>query len=133
MNTTLFTESEFQTVKNVLIHDFTVTYNKCGNIKVRFEREPNSYHGYDGRLTSPFWVLYKYEDGKFLWRRHDGLGYSYPLNMVGRKTLNYTERPHNHTFFDYRPYTISMSYFDSFEEAMNYFVKYLKKYKGITV
>lgn len=123
MNKTLFTESEFQTVKNTLINNFVVTYNKCGNIRVEFARIP----------TSAFWVLYKYEDGKFLWRHHDGWGYSYPLNMIGRKTLNYTERPHNHTFFAYRPYTISMSYFDSFEDAMTYFVKYLKKYKGVTV
>jgi len=134
MNKTLFTNDEIATLTKVLGNKLQVSINKAGNVKVVNNAEPKtkrycfSGHG--------FWTLYKHADGTFLWRRHDGTGYCYPLNMKGRKFKGTVSRVRNeHTgkieYWGYKPYSIDMSVFNTFEEAMNYFVKYLKKYRNI--
>lgn len=115
MKKTFFTDSEIATLIKVLGNKLQVSVNKAGNIKVVNNAEPG------------FWTLYKYADGTFLWRRHNGTGDCYPLNMKGRKVVH-------HPYDDYyRPYNVSMSIFNTFDEALKYFVNYLEKYKGIKI
>lgn len=123
MKKTFFTDAEIATLTKVLGNKLQVSLNKAGNIKVvnnaELETKRNSHHG--------FWTLYKFADGTFLWRRHDGIGNCYPLNMKGRKVVH-------HSYDDYyRPYNVSMSIFNTFDEALKYFVNYLEKYKGIKI
>jgi len=126
MKKTFFTNDEIAVLTKVLGNKLQVSVNKAGNVKVVNNAEPKtkrycfSGHG--------FWTLYKYADGTFLWRRHDGTGYCYPLNMKGR-----TETTVNHfgINYTYKPYNVSMSIFKTFDEALNYFVNYLEKYRGI--
>lgn len=137
MNKTLFTESEIANIISTLGNQFDVSVNKAGNIKV-FNIEEHENHSCWGKVAYGFWVLYKFENGTFLWRRHDGTGYCYPLNMKGRKFEGKVTKVRNRKtgkmeYWGYKPYTTSMSVFNTFEEAMNYFVKYLNKYRGITL
>lgn len=84
-----------------------------------------------------YWTLYNCDGGKFLWRRHDGTGYCYPLNMRGRKRIGPINKEvyNGRVFKWYRreSFNIDNSYFNTFEDALNYFVKYLKKYKNISI
>ena len=83
--------------------------------------------------------MYIVNNGKnFLWRRHVigywGGWYQYPLNMIGRKTdKEYTKKCRSSYYcsdtYNYRPYTISNSYFNSFDEAIDYFIHYLNDLK----
>ena len=131
---TFFTANEAMTLVKVLCSKFSVSLNKAGNIKVTYLREVQRRHF--GEMIYGFWVLYKYADGKFLWRRHNGTGYSYPLNMSGRKFEGKVIKHHNTEtgrieYWGYKSYNVKMSTFATFDEAVEYFVKYLKKYKGI--
>lgn len=115
MKKTFFTDYEIATLTKVLGNKLQISVNKAGNVKVVNNAELD------------FWTLYKYADGTFLWRHHDGTGYCYPLNMKGRKVKQ-------HPYSDnYRPYNIKVSIFNTFDEALDYFIKYLEKYKYIKV
>jgi len=134
MTKTFFTANEAMTLVKVLYSKFSVSLNKAGNIKVTYLREISRSHF--GKITYGFWVLHKYADGKFLWRRHNSKGYCYPLNMSGRKfegkVIKHRNAETGHIeYWGYKPYNVKMSTFDTFDEAIEYFVNYLKKYKGI--
>lgn len=124
MTKTLFTDNEISQLMNTFGSKLKISINKAGNVKVVNESESLT-HTYWGKWGHGFWVLYKYDNGTYLWRRHDGTGYSYPLNMKGRKVAE--------GFVDYRPYNVNMSLFNSFDDAINYFITYLKKYRNINL
>ena len=113
---------------------------KIFEIKVINHNEPDTT-SYWGRTTHGFWVLYKDTDNKFLWRRHNGTEYlypCYPLNMRGRKFEGEVIKHRNIKtgrleYSGYRPYNIEMSKFNTFDEALNYFINYLKRYRGIKI
>ena len=128
-----FTDSEIAFLKLMLGSKLNVSINRAGNIKVINPNEPE-HRSYWGCTSHKFWVLYHNNMG-YLWRRHDGCGYCYPLNMIGRKKEGnpfiYTdENGHTHKEY-YRPFDIKNSYFNSLNEALEYFVNYLKKYHNI--
>ena len=104
-----FTDSEIAFLKLMLGSKLNVSINRAGNIKVINPNEPE-HRSYWGCTSHKFWVLYHNNMG-YLWRRHDGCGYCYPLNI--------------------RPFDIKNSYFNSLNEALEYFVNYLKKYHNI--
>ena len=121
---TNFTKQEMNRLNEVLGSRLKVSINRAGNVKVVNEAESLT-HTYWGKWGHGFWVLYKYNNGTYLWRRHDGTGYSYPLNMKGRKVAP--------GFEYYRPYNVSMSLFNSFDEALDYFINYLNRYRNINL
>lgn len=147
-----FTDSELLNIIKTLSPRFNVRINKAGNITVSYidEKIRNMYQlatefmGFMGKSTyhckeiRGYWTLYACNDGKFLWRRHDGTGNCYPLNMRGRKFEGKVTKHRNVEtgrieYWGYKPYNIDNSYFNTFEDALNYFVKYLKKYKNISI
>lgn len=130
-----FLDIEISTVVSTLGSKLHISINRAGNIKVINNEEPST-RSYRGNISHGFWVLYHNESG-YIWRRHNGNGYCYPLNMVGRKNdtsmspFIYTDENGRTRKAYYRPYDIKNSHFSTFDEALNYFVKYLEKYKGI--
>ena len=127
---TNFTSSEIETLVKTLGSKFIVNMNKAGNMKVINPAEPNSISYWRSDSKHGFWVLYKHANGNFIWRRHDGYGYCYPLNMKGRKFQGTVRRVRNEEtgrfeYWGYRPFQINNAEFTSFDEALNYFVKYL--------
>lgn len=114
-----FTESQFAEVKNVFGTVFNVTLNKGGNIKVML---PNA---------RDFWVLYFTPNGRYMWRRHNlDTMYCYPLNMKNRKSTNLLI--HNSGVYEY--YCAARhAEFWTVNEAIEYFKKYLKKYRSIII
>ena len=99
-----------------------ISINKAGNIKVVDQTESGKTN-WRGKMITGFWTLLKRNNNTYLWRHHDGWGYAYPLNMRGRKRVG---KWHS-------SYTIDNSTFDTFDEALEYFVKYLAKYRQIEV
>lgn len=135
---TNFITSEIETLVKTLGSKFIVNMNKAGNMKVINPAEPNSISYWRSDSKHGFWVLYKHANGNFIWRRHDGYGYCYPLNMKGRKFQGPVRRVRNEEtgrieYWGYRPFQINNAEFASFDEALNYFVKYLKKYRNINL
>ena len=126
MKKTNFTDLEILTIIKTLSPQLSVRVNKAGNITV-----------YNPKEVRGFWTLYNVNN-RFLWRHHDGNGYCFPLNMIGRKRIG----PINTEVWDYgyvykwyerEAYNIDNSYFNSVNDALNYFVKYLKKYRNINL
>ena len=144
-----FTDSELLNVIKVLSPRFNVRINKAGNITVSdpTEKVSNAHqiasafmqnYSYSPKEIRGYWTLYTYGNGKFLWRRHDGDGYCYPLNMSGRKFEGEVTKYRNAEtgrieYQGYKPYNIEMSKFNTLDEALNYFINYLKKYKNISI
>ena len=114
-----FTESQFAEVKNVFGTVFNVTLNKGGNIKVML---PNARE---------FWVLYFTPNGRYMWRRHNlDTMYCCPLNMKNRKITNLLI--HETGVYEY--YCVARhAEFWTVDEAIEYFKKYLKKYRSIII
>ena len=102
--------------------NFHVRINKCGNICVAPIINDNS--------KNEFWVLGKI-NGNYIWRRHAG-GFSNPMHQVNRKRIGpiYKTTYDDKTYYWYeRNWNIRNCEFKTFDEAVNYFVDYLKKYK----
>ena len=119
------TDSELLNIVKTLSPRLNVRINKAGNITVS---DPKEICGY--------WTLYNVENSQFLWRRHDGYGYCYPLNMHGRKRIGeiYHETYDGKTYSWYhRSWDKQNCMFSSVENALDYFVKYLKKYRNINI
>lgn len=127
-----FKDNELAKVVTALGTKFNISVNRAGNIKVL---DPNNC-GKGDLKEKIFWTFYHNEFG-YLWRRHIGCGYCYPLNMTGRKNhgrpFEYIDNNGHNRKTYYRPYDIRNSYFNSFDEALEYFVTYLKKYRGINL
>ena len=124
-----FTEEEIAKIVKKLSPKLNTRVNKSGNITVE---EATS----DGKV---FWTLYFIDLNHYMWRKHTWNGYGtycHPLNMIGRKRIGeiHRETYGNHTFTWYdREWDICNCEFDSVENALKYFVNYLKKYRKITV
>ena len=113
-----FTESQFAEVKKVFGTVFNVTLNNGGNIKVML---PNA---------RDFWVLYFTPSWRYMWRRHNPDKYCYPLNMKNRKITNLLI--HETGVYEY--YCVARhAEFWTVNEAIEYFKKYLKKYRSIII
>lgn len=128
-----FSDLEISAFGRMLGTDFNVRRNKAGNITVEYLPEFNECT----KRGEKFWTLYYTQEGTYLWRRHTGYGYCFPLNGVGRKRLGPTEKwvdcygkPH---YWYPRAFDIKNCAFDKFFEAIDYFIKYLKKYRHIDV
>ena len=120
-----FNEAEILTVFGAFNNKFDVRVNKAGNINLvyRFRTNPDEH-----------FVLYYTQNKKYLWRRHIGNGYCYPLNMVNRKRTGpihkdiYNGKP----FYWYtRRFDINDCEFETVNDAVNYFRNYLRKYRRI--
>lgn len=121
-----FTEAEILTVFGAFNNKFDVRVNKAGNIDLvyRFRTNKNEH-----------FVLYFTQNGKYLWRRHIGWGYCYPLNMRGRKRIGPINKVvlYDGTVVKYyeRHFNIKDCEFETVNDAVNYFRNYLKKYRRI--
>lgn len=117
-----FKESEISKIVVALGPKFSVRLNKAGNITVC-----------NPSLTDDFWTLYLTRFGKYLWRKHDGY-YCFPLNMKNRKNItkiiySYTDANGVVNTYENFAYDINKNcVFDTVDEALAYFVKYLAKY-----
>lgn len=120
-----YTEAEILTVFGAFNNKFDVRVNKAGNIDLvyRFRTNKNEH-----------FVLYFTQNGKYLWRRHIGFGYCYPLHMVNR----FRTGPIHKDMYDGKPFywyqrhhDIKDYEFDSVNDAVNYFRNYLRKYRRI--
>ena len=128
-----FSDLEISAVGKMLGSDFNVRRNRAGNITVEYLPEFNECTKHHKK----FWTLYYTQEGTYLWRRHTGSGYCFPLNGVGRKRIGQTEKwvdcyGKSHYWYP-RTFDIKNCAFDKFFEAITYFIKYLKKYRGIDV
>lgn len=142
-----FTDSEVLNIVKTLSPRLNVRINKAGNITVSDPSEniSNIYqvaasfmqnYPYRQKEIRGYWTLYKIDNSKFLWRHHDGNGYCYPLNMRGRKRIGeiHHETYDGKTYSWYnRDWDMEKCMFNSVENALDYFVKYLKKYKNINI
>lgn len=101
---------------------FNVRVNKCGNICVTPITNNNP--------KNEFWTLGKI-NGNYIWRRHAG-GFSHPMHQVNRKRIGHIVKDvyNGKTYYwCNRSWDIRNCEFKTFDEAVNYFVDYLKKYK----
>lgn len=128
-----FSDLEISAFGRMLGSDFNVRRNRAGNITVEYLPEFNECT----KRGEKFWTLYYTQEGTYLWRRHIGYGYCYPLNGVGRKRIGPIEKwidcyGKSHYWYP-RAFDIKNCAFDKFFEAIDYFIKYLKKYRNIDV
>ena len=147
MNKINFTDSELLNIIKTLSPRLNVRINKAGNITVSDPTENVSNihqvaaafmqnYPYRPKEIRGYWTLYKTDNSKFLWRHHDGNGYCYPLNMRGRKRIGkiYHETYDGKTFsWCHRSWNMENCMLNSVEDALDYFVKYLKKYRNINI
>ena len=128
-----FSDLEISAFGRMLGTDFNVRRNRAGNITVEYLPEFNKC----SKRGRKFWTLYYTSNDGYLWRRHTGYGYCFPLNGVGRKRLGPTEKwkdSNGKTYYWYpRSFDIKNCEFEKFFEAIVYFIKYLKKYRNIDV
>ena len=132
MNNKFSTEQVSQ-LSEALGTKFNVRVNKAGNITVEYLPEfDRTIRVFDNQ----FWTLYRVQSGNYLWRRHIGYGYCYPLHMVNRPRIGpyYEYESCGKTYRTYaRGFDIKNCEMNTFNEAVNYFINYLKKYRNIDV
>lgn len=125
-NKTNFSLPEIGLIVVNLPAGYTARVNKAGNITVQH------------RLGTEFWTLYFKSDKKYLWRHHDGSGYCYPLNMCNRKNMEHIvqewkvniDGEYKTEKFEYYAWDMNKNAsFDTFVDAVNYFKKYINKYR----
>jgi hypothetical protein len=125
-----FSDFEISNLARVLGSEFNVRRNKAGNISVEYLPEFSKC----GKWDKKYWTLYFTSDGTYLWRRWTSTSYCFPLHGVNRKRIgdihheNYNG--HKYTWY-YREWDIKNCEFDTYEDAISYFVYYLRKYRNI--
>ena len=125
-----FSDFEISNLARVLGSEFNVRRNKAGNISVEYLPEFSKC----GKWDKKYWTLYFTSDGTYLWRRWTSTSYCFPLHGVNRKRIgeihheNYND--HKYTWY-YREWNIKNCEFDTYEDAVSYFVYYLRKYRNI--
>lgn len=93
-----------------------VTVNRAGNINVV---DPST-------KSKEKWTLYK-DGNRYLWRRFNLVnGYCYPLNMRGRKIIY-------NTYWCKLSWDMNNAYFNTIDDAINYFIQYFHKHKNTYV
>lgn len=119
-----FSDFELHLVSKVLGPQFNVRFNKCGNITVKHVAS-----------SQDFWTLY-YVNHNYIWRRHNEHGDCYPLHMINRHQIGPIQKyvSCGKTYYFYqREFDIKWCEFYSFNNALEYFVNYLNKYRHIKV
>ena len=109
-----FSNSELRIIHEKVGSHGIVRINKAGNIDIRFNNTKND----------EWFVLYFTRNKKYLWRRHAYTYYGkceYPLNMRRFKVEKIKDWEGN--YYNYRPYTIENSEFNTFNEAVDYFFR----------
>lgn len=127
-----FSDLEISALGRMLGSDFNVRRNKAGNITVEYLPEFNNC----SKCGRKFWTLYYTQNDAYLWRRHTGYGYCFPLHSVGRKRISPIQKVvyNSKTYYWYsREWNMKNCEFEKFFEAITYFIKYLKKYRNIDV
>lgn len=113
-----FTNADVNILSRLVGRSGYVTVNKAGNLNVVF---------YNTRYEEKY-TLYLTSNKKYLWRRHIGYGYCYPLNMKRPVSIK-NKSNWNDEIFIYRPYNTTNSEFNTINEAFDYFFnKYLVKF-----
>lgn len=119
-----FTNEQVGAILKALSSKLIVRVNKAGNIDVVNPNRTNKEEHF---------VLYLDPNKRYLWRRHFGWGYCYPLNMKNRNQMDKRE----YTYYDgtkttYETYSFAKhATFGTVDEAIEYFVKYIKKYHNV--
>lgn len=123
-----FTAEEIAMVLYSVGNIFNVSINKAGNIKLEWKIPFETEVYYFGRSIK-YYTIYKADNGKVIMRgmtrtSHGRIKNVYPLNMPRKKTTVVTE----YSTWTYQAYNIEDSYFNTMENAMEYFENYLQKY-----
>lgn len=118
-----FTDSELKVVLQAIKNKLTMYVNRAGNITVMIP----------GDKTQK-WTLYKTPSG-YLWRHIEVFsGYTYPLNMKNRKNgvIKHEYTGWDGKLHEYYSYNIDKNCtFITVVEAVNYFKRYMTKYRNI--
>lgn len=125
-----FTDQEFNSINKVFGNLFNVRFNKVGNITLEWKipYTYSSYNRYTGKSTkTKFFTFYRpdWNEGKIIIRvvTKDNFGHYnyYPLNMKNRKRI----RTKYGSWFSFN---INNCYFNTMNEAIDYFDKYINRY-----
>ena len=122
-----FSNDQKNLIFNTLGSKLFVRVNRAGNIDVVNPNRKNEWEHF---------VLYFSPNKRYLWRRWFDKYYAYPLNMKGRKRIGEIHRgkwgDKEFTWYD-REWNIANCEFDTVEDALDYFVNYMKKYHNINL
>ena len=123
-----FTAEEIAMVLYSVGNIFNVSINKAGNIKLEWKIPFETDVYYYGHGTK-YYQIYRPANGKIIMRGmtrtpNGGIRNVYPLNMPRTKKTVVTE----YSTWTYQAYNIEDSYFNTMENAMEYFENYLQKY-----
>ena len=116
-----FTDTEIAKIVNVFSNKLNIRINRAGNIDFI---NPNSTNKYE------HFVLYFTPNGRYLWRRWCSKYYCYPLNMRNRYRIGEIHRSEWGNWYQ-RHFNIIDCEFDTVDEAIEYFKKYINKYHNI--
>ena len=116
-----FTDSEIAKIFKTFSNKLNVRLNKAGNIDVINPNRTNKYEHF---------VLYFTPNHRYLWRRWFGCSYCYPLNMRNRYRVGEIHRYEWGNWYQ-RHFDLKDCEFDTVDDAIDYFKKYLKKYHNI--
>ena len=125
-----FSDFEISNLARVLGPDFNIRRNKAGNITVEYLPEFSKC----GKYNKKYWTLYFTSNGTYLWRRWTSTSYCFPLHGVNRNRIGETQKYewNGHVSYYYRRnWDIKNCEFDTYEDAISYFVYYLRKYRNI--
>lgn len=115
-----FTDSEIAKFFKTFSNKLNVRINKAGNIDVINPNRTNDFEHF---------VLYFTPNHRYLWRRF-GRGYCCPLNMRNRYRVGEIHRSEWGSWYQ-RHFDLKDCEFDTVNDAIEYFKKYLKKYHNI--
>lgn len=125
-----FSDFEISNLARVLGSDFNIRRNRAGNITVEYLPEFSKC----GKWDKKYWTLYFTPNGNYLWRRWTSTSYCFPLHSVGRTRIGEIHHEvydgHKYTWY-HREWDIKKCEFDTYEDAISYFVYYLHKYRNI--
>lgn len=127
MQTKNFSNEQVLNILNALGSKLCVRINRAGNIDVVNPNRTNEWEHF---------VLYFTPNKRYLWRRWFDKCYAYPLNMKGRKRIGeiHREKWGDKEFTWYsREWDITNCEFDTVDDALNYYKKYMKKYHNVNL
>jgi len=127
MQTKNFSNEQVLNILNALGSKLCVRINRAGNIDVVNPNRTNEWEHF---------VLYFTPNKRYLWRRWFDKCYAYPLNMKGRKRIGeiHREKWGDKEFTWYsREWDITNCEFDTVDDALNYYKKYMEKYHNVNL
>jgi hypothetical protein len=127
MQTKNFSNEQVLNILNALGSKLCVRINRAGNIDVVNPNRTNEWEHF---------VLYFTPNKRYLWRRWFNKCYAYPLNMKGRKRIGeiHREKWGDKEFTWYsREWDITNCEFDTVDDALNYYKKYMEKYHNVNL